>query len=620
MSYCPNPVCPHPQNDRHGLHCDACGTALMLGDRFRLLRPLRQGGFGATFLAVDETLPGRDRCVVKQFLPQLQGRDYAEQAAMLFQEEAARLAELGDHPQIPKFLAQVEQAGYYYLVQEFIDGQDLEQVLKEQGPLRESQVWYVLKSLLPVLDFIHSARVIHRDLKPANIIRTGDRHLALVDFGASKYATGTALARTGTVIGSAGYAAPEQALGKAVFASDLYSLGVTCVHLLTDQHPFDLYSVSDDGWVWSQYLPQPVSDRLMRVLNRLLERSLSRRYATASEVLEDIRRSRPPRPAAPARPQTSGWRCTRVFRGHTGSIQAIAISPDGTLLASASRNQSIKLWGLYTGKLIHSFEGRSPWGKDGHSAPVNALVFTSDAQTLLSGSDDGTVWLWDVPRCSAIGMVPAHSWGVTAIALSGDDRTLAVGSADGAIQLWDITRRERLQTLRPQSVPVTALQISLDGAWLVSGGDRLVRIWDLGSLRQTGQVPLWNTLKQDAPARAIALSADRQWLITSSDRSLMVWDTLEQVCQQTIRAHQGAINTIALSPDGQVLASGGDDSQLQIGRWERSRFRHGGSLKTAWVVNAIAICPDSGGLVSAGADETLQLWTYEPLGLDRGTP
>jgi WD40 repeat protein len=613
MSYCPNPVCPSPDNERHGQQCQTCGTPLVLGDRYRLLKPLRQGGFGATFLAVDETTPARDRCVVKQFLPQLQGRDQAAAAAALFQDEAKRLADLGTHPQIPRFLDQIEQDSYHYIVQEFIDGYDLDQILADQGPLRESQIWFLLKSLLPVLDFIHSARIIHRDIKPANIIRRADRQLILVDFGASKYVTGTALARSGTVIGSAGYAAPEQAFGKAVFASDLYSLGVTCIHLLTGQHPFDLYSVSGDGWVWQQYLPQPVSDRLTAVLNRLLERSLVRRYATASDVLEEIRQSRPHREPQPD-PAPNPWRCVRIFSGHRGSITAIAVSPDGTLLASGSRDQSIKIWGRHTGKLIHTIAKGSRWGRDGHAAPVRGLVFTQDAQTLISGGEDGTVWLWDVPRQMPIGMLPAHSWGVTAIALSPDDRLLAVGSADGAIQLWDLARRERLQSLRPQSVPVTALAMSDDGAWLVNGGDRPVRIWDLTALRRTGEVLLWNTILTDAPTVALALSRDRQWLLTGGDRSIQVWDTLESVCRQTIRAHQRPISAIALSPEGRLLASGGEDSKIQIGRWDGSRFRHHGSLKAAWVITALAFCPDGSGLISAGADETLQLWDYEPLG------
>lgn len=622
MSYCPNPVCAQPQNDRHASVCADCGTLLVLGDRYRLLRPIGQGGFGATFLAVDETLPGRDRCVVKQFLPQLQGRDTASKAAALFQEEADRLAALGDHPQIPQLLDRFSQADYQYLVQEWIDGQTLEAELAEQGPFGEAQIWAVLKAILPILDFIHGFRVIHRDVKPANLIRRyGDRRLFLVDFGASKYATGTALARTGTVIGSAGYAAPEQAMGKAVFASDLYSLGVTCLHLLTGQHPFDLYSVAEDDWVWSAYVSSPVSDRLGRVLNRLIERPISRRYATASEVLEDIRRSRPRSLLPSDRP--TGWRCSRIFAGHEGSITAIALSADGAMLASGSRDQSIKLWALYTGKLIHSFEGRSLWNPEGHSAPVRSLAFTADGQRLVSGAADGSVRLWDVVRCRGLGQLPVQSWGVTAIALGSQPASsqehLAIGSEDGTLQLWDLENRQPWATVRGS--PFAVLQFSQDGRLLVGGGDRTVRLWQVTDPPPTLQ--LCNTLKA-VPQRAnpmdtvqaIALSQDRQWLVTAAGQMLRLWNVEQGRCSQTILAHRAPIHGVALSANGQFLASGGEDSLIQLGRWDEERqcFQSAGRLKTPWAINALVFSPDGYGLISAGADETLQLWQYEPLG------
>ena len=118
--------------------------------------------------------------------------------------------------------------------------------------------------------------------------------LVLVDFGASKAATGTSLARTGTAIGSAGYIAPEQSLGRAVFASDLYSLGVTCIHLLTQRHPFDLFDVSEGVWVWRDALKSPVSDALGRILDRMLESPINRRYQSAAEVLQDLNPQTPP--------------------------------------------------------------------------------------------------------------------------------------------------------------------------------------------------------------------------------------------------------------------------------------------------------------------------------------
>ncbi len=296
MSYCLNPDCPHPNNNGDPEQCQTCGVLLRLKGRYRALKPIGQGGFGRTFLAVDEGSGDRppddpisqhSLCVIKQFLPQQ--RLQVSEIAALFQQEAMQLEALGKHPQIPKLFDYGSEGEQQFLIQQFIDGQNLAEELEERGTFNEANVRELLLSLLPVLKFIHDRRVIHRDIKPSNIIRDrADGTLVLVDLGAAKAATETALIRTGTVIGSAEFTAPEQARGKATFASDLYSLGVTCVHLLTHISPFDLYDTGDGRWVWRDFLRQPVSDALARVLDKLIEPATKRRYQSAIEVVQDL--------------------------------------------------------------------------------------------------------------------------------------------------------------------------------------------------------------------------------------------------------------------------------------------------------------------------------------------
>ena len=307
MSYCLNPSCISPQNPDGTKFCLSCGTKLLLRNRYRAIQPLGEGGFGKTFLAVDEDKPSHPHCVIKQFLPQTQGTSNLRKAAELFNQEAMRLDELGKHSQIPELLAYFSQEGQQYLVQEYIEGKNLAQELAATGTLAEAQIRAILNDLLPVLEFVHQHQVIHRDIKPENIISrssssvgslskvgTGvEGQLVLVDFGASKLATGTALAKTGTVIGSAGYAAPEQALGRAVFASDLYSLGVTCIHLLTQMHPFDLFDTSEGVWVWRDCLSSPVSDALAQILDKMIAGPINQRYQSAVEVMQDLQTQLP---------------------------------------------------------------------------------------------------------------------------------------------------------------------------------------------------------------------------------------------------------------------------------------------------------------------------------------
>ncbi|MCZ8066586.1 MAG: GUN4 domain-containing protein [Microcystis sp. LE17-20D] len=290
MSLCLNPDCSH-QNTPTDKFCHKCGSQLLLRERYRALKLIGQGGFGKTFQAIDEDKPSKPYCVIKQFFPSAQGTGTLQKAAELFKEEAIRLDSLGRYPQIPELYAYfTANDGRQYLVQEYIEGQNLEQELKEEGVFNEAKIKHLLSEILPILEFIHSKQVIHRDIKPENIIRRkSDNKLILVDFGAAKFVSPLNRSMTGTIIGSAEYIAPEQGNGKAVNASDLYSLGVTCLYLLTGISPFDLFDGGEHEWVWRQWLVNnPVSNDSGNILDKLIEFGTKKRYQSASEVLQAL--------------------------------------------------------------------------------------------------------------------------------------------------------------------------------------------------------------------------------------------------------------------------------------------------------------------------------------------
>ena len=290
MSYCINPKCEIPQNSSTAKVCLNCGSNLLLRQRYRPIQTLGKGGFGKTFLAVDEDIPSQPRCAVKQFQFYDRDPEIFNKAVELFHQEAVRLDELGNHPQIPNLLACFEQETQIYLVQEFIDGPTLKQELDE-GVYNENQILQLLQDLLPVLQFIHDHRVIHRDIKPENIIRRqSDKKPVLIDFGIAKVLTDTALLRPATLIGSQDYLAPEQMRGKVFPASDLYSLGVTCIRLMTQVPPLDMYDCNTERWWWREFLPKGtiISSELGEILDKLLQNNLNQRYCFAIEVLQDI--------------------------------------------------------------------------------------------------------------------------------------------------------------------------------------------------------------------------------------------------------------------------------------------------------------------------------------------
>ncbi|MCS7226605.1 MAG: serine/threonine-protein kinase [Gloeomargarita sp. SKYB31] len=297
MSYCFNPACTRPQNPEGALTCENCGASLTLthqGRQYRMKKCLGYGGFGATFLGVEENLPGRPLCVIKQLRPPVGNPNdpIYQMAKELFEREAEILGRLGNHPQLASLRDYFTEAPYFYMVQEFIDGQTLQAEVREKGPYEEGAVKLFLRQMLPLLQYIHQQGVIHRDIKPANIIRRkADGALILIDFGAVKQVgqipADAENELTQFAIGTAGYAPPEQLSMRPVYASDIYALGGTCLYLLTGKSPKELETDPQTGEIrWRQHVR--VSDAFAQVLDRMLAISLKQRYATAGAVLRAL--------------------------------------------------------------------------------------------------------------------------------------------------------------------------------------------------------------------------------------------------------------------------------------------------------------------------------------------
>jgi serine/threonine protein kinase len=309
---CTRPGCSQPINDCPELDdsrtlkltrdkfCGCCGMPLILGDRYLPIQLLGQGGFGAAYLARDRHTPGMRPCVVKQFKPAAQLNDQQHQVAHdLFMREGEVLEALGrEHLQIPDLFAFFDlevpgvmpgsEEAYFYLAQEYIDGQDLEQELRAVGRLDEAAVQEILVSMLKVLGFVHAHQTIHRDIKPSNIMRSRKGRLYLLDFGAIKYATAqVSRPQRSTSIFSLGYAPPEQMAGAGVsFSTDLYALAATCVECLTGLPPGQLCHPVTRVYIWRG--KAQVSDRLAAVLDKMLQPTPYDRFATATEVLNAL--------------------------------------------------------------------------------------------------------------------------------------------------------------------------------------------------------------------------------------------------------------------------------------------------------------------------------------------
>ena len=270
-------------------------TNPILDNRYRIIRELPGGGFGKTFLAEDTRMPSRRRCIIKMLKPRHDNPQIYQIVQERFHREAAVLEELGEkNNQIPRLYDKFEEAGQFYLVQEWIQGQTLGNKLQQEGILSESTVKDILLNILPVLEYVHSKRIIHRDIKPDNIIlRLTDNLPVLIDFGAVKEIMGTVMSNSGNVtssivIGTPGFMPSEQAAGRPLFASDLYSLALTAIYLLTGKIPQELETNPLTGEILWQKHADNLSPSFAAILDKAIHFWPRERYINAPAMLSAL--------------------------------------------------------------------------------------------------------------------------------------------------------------------------------------------------------------------------------------------------------------------------------------------------------------------------------------------
>ncbi|MCT7972586.1 serine/threonine-protein kinase [Laspinema olomoucense] len=309
----------------------------LLNNRYRIIKELGSGGFGETFLSEDTQMPSERRCVVKQLKPVTANPQIFQLINERFAREAAILEALGEgNRQIPRLYAYFEEQSQFYLVQEWIEGETLTNRVENQGKMSESSVREILISLLPVLEFVHSQRIVHRDIKPDNImLRKSDGIPILIDFGAVKETMGTVMNSSGNgtssiVIGTPGFMPSEQAAGRPVYSSDLYSLGLTAIYLLTEKWPQELAINHDTGEViWRQYAPR-ISPSLATVLDKAIMSHSRDRFHSAREMLDALEGRNSSFPAlgiTSVPPVASGVPVTAVSTPTTHYQQQGVVSP-----------------------------------------------------------------------------------------------------------------------------------------------------------------------------------------------------------------------------------------------------------------------------------------------------
>lgn len=268
-----------------------------LNNRYQIIRSLGSGGFGETFLAEDAYMPSGKLCVIKQLKPISNNPETYQLIQVRFQREAAILEKLSElNCQIPRLYAYFSESGKFFLVEEWVDGKTIAEVVQQVGPLREGAVIQILKSLLQILEQIHNQGIIHRDIKPENIIlRQLDCQPVLLDFGAVKETMELQVHAKSSVrsiaIGTPGFISLEQAAGYPVFATDLYQLGLTTIYMLTGKMPQQLdMNLMTGEFRWRSHASY-LSEALAAVIDRSIQPHPGDRFANARQMLAALNTS-----------------------------------------------------------------------------------------------------------------------------------------------------------------------------------------------------------------------------------------------------------------------------------------------------------------------------------------
>ncbi|MEG4861575.1 WD40 repeat domain-containing protein [Microcoleus sp. K1-B6] len=330
-------------------------------------------------------------------------------------------------------------------------------------------------------------------------------------------------------------------------------------------------------------------------------------------ILEVIKRHQEVKPKC----LLENFSVVRTLTRHFDSVNSVAISPDGQTLVSGSRDKTIKIWQLSTGRELRTLTG--------HSNGVCSLAISPDGQTLVSGSDDKTIKIWQLSTGQELRTLTGHYGSVNSVAISPDGQTLVSGASDDiddiddideTIKIWDLSTGRRLRTLTGHgtianpSNRVYSLAISPDGQTLVSGSDYRTLIWDLSTGRRLGIL-----LGSLGNCSSLAISPDGQTLVSGSERQIIqIWDLSTRRELRTLIGNYysvySGVTSLTISPDGQTLVSGNKDKTIKIwdlstGRELRTLTGHSGS------VESVAISPDGQTLVSGSADGTIKIWRVE---------
>jgi serine/threonine protein kinase len=655
-------------NNPQDSHCFACHQPLqastpqttiptnhLLRQRYHVLKRLGQGGMGSVYQAEDIEL-GKRLVAIKELSQRGLNQHEAHEAEESFKHEALLLAGLM-HPNLPRIYDNFSEAGRWYLVMDFIEGETLEDYLAQKGgKLLWTEIFEISTQICNVLQYLHTrpTPIIFRDLKPLNIMVTPGRQIYLIDFGIARlFKPGQA--RDTIAFGSPGYAAPEQ-YGKAQTApsADIYSLGAIIYQMLTGRDPsttpFSFPRISnvsvDVQLLLDQMLLLDASLRISdaKVVKQGLQHIETESAKNSSKPTPPPSTSTPatlrytpttqkhtPAPVAsvptqpkaqktvpaikqpliPLEPPLTLGKVTCIYQGHIDVVSSLAWSPDSTQIASASYDKTIQIWDVTNGQMQTFYRGHNESIKE-----IAVVVWSPQGQQLASTGDDDLVQIWQIDPLQTKINYKAHKDNTQTLAWS-PDGTLLASTNRNSISVWNPVNGNTLTHFEGAYGTMLTLTWSPDSTQLAVGYDSSI-IQTLTLHRQSAKLEpatLYmghhknekinaNTIW---PIHKVVWSPKGKYIASASaDKTIHVWDAATSKRHLTYRGHAETIYTFDWSPDGSSIVSASADGTIQIWNAQDGTCIHTHASHNP-TVYAIAWSPD-GAYIASGAHSRVMVW------------
>jgi WD40 repeat protein/serine/threonine protein kinase len=658
---------------------------------YELLDVIARGGMGVVYKARQVSL---NRVVALKMI--LSGHLASAQEIERFHLEAEAAAQL-DHPGIVPIFEVGALNGQHFFSMGYVAGGSLAARLKD-GPLPPRDSAAMVLRVVEAVAYAHQKGIIHRDLKPANVLLDKDGNPKVSDFGLAKKVAGASqLTAAGQILGTPSFMAPEQAAGKTDAvgpAADVYSLGAVLYCLLTARPPFQadnpvetLKQVLEEEPLSPRLLNSAVGRDLETICLKCLQKDASKRYAGAATLADDLRSFLAGKPIQ-ARPVSGAerlWRWGRrnpVVAGLVAGIAcALLAGTGGSLffalqarreagnaregerqtrlnLYAAQINLAQRDWqAAQIDQLVRRLAALVPGDADrpdlrgfewyylqrlsqqalstlsGHKRPVLSVAYSPDGRWLASAGGEfsgcGEVKVWDAAAGREILALPVAAGQVYSVAFSPDGRFLAAGGGsanrEGEIRIWDAATGQQVCSVEKQLGTVRSLVFSSDGRFLISAGGGFndtgksrpgeLKIWDVA----TGRLSASRTIA-DGQLKSLALSPDGRWLASGGFHGKVnIWEFARQPGEPAIElqhlveldAHQNLVSGVAFSPTGQYLATGSEDRLLHVWDIKRGKIAASKPLRTLLLsspVNSLAFSADGSRLAAGTNDHRVTVW------------